>query len=102
MGVVLYTVLVGKWPYVSIHMLQYWNDQHLQEPSEKPKLSAAVLQFPENSVSMAAQALIAKLLEEDDHKRAGYAECVASDWMRAQTNSKWILADSSFVYEITS
>ncbi|KAH7728601.1 CAMK protein kinase [Aphelenchoides avenae] len=85
MGVVLYTILLGRWPY---------------EPTDKSK--PLVLQFPANSPSASARVLIEKLLEEDDHKRASYKDCVDSEWMKVYASAKWILADDSFVYEILS
>ncbi|RCN37846.1 kinase domain protein [Ancylostoma caninum] len=62
LGVVLYTMLVGKWPKVNLLLIFF----------EK-----------------------VGLLDEDI--RAGYHDCVHSEWMALQPD--WIFADQNFVYQ---
>ncbi|XGW21427.1 hypothetical protein V3C99_004412 [Haemonchus contortus] len=80
LGVVLYTMLVGKWPKAN--------------PPNVPKTS---LSFPDFIPSAACRRLIASLLEPDEELRAGYHDCVHSEWMALQPS--WIFADQNFVYQ---
>lgn len=91
-GVVLYTMMVGKWPT-------------FQDNAGMRK----VLDYPDYP-STACRRLIASLLEEvgtslleatgtvqDECLRAGYQECIFSEWMANEPN--WVFAGKSFVYE---
>ncbi|CAB3408305.1 unnamed protein product [Caenorhabditis bovis] len=75
-GVVLYTMVVGKWPY-SIH--------------------SPVSLFPDDLPTVACRRLIMSLLEENELCRAGYDECVNSEWMGAHPH--WVFANHAFFYE---
>ncbi|KAK6730398.1 hypothetical protein RB195_007082 [Necator americanus] len=76
LGVVLYTMLVGKWP------------------KDNPRTT---ISFPDSTPSPACRRLIASLLEPDEEIRAGYHDCVHSEWMALQPD--WIFADQHFVYQ---
>ncbi|KHJ98907.1 hypothetical protein OESDEN_01116 [Oesophagostomum dentatum] len=80
LGVVLYTMLVGKWPKDNI-----------------PNMPRATISFPDSIPSPACRRLIASLLEPDEDIRAGYHDCVNSEWMGLQPD--WIFADQNFVYQ---
>ncbi|WKX88975.1 hypothetical protein Q1695_008543 [Nippostrongylus brasiliensis] len=80
LGVVLYTMLVGKWP-----------------KDNPPNMTRAALTFPDSIPSPPCRRLIAALLEPDEELRAGYHDCVHSEWMAFQPN--WIFADQNFVYQ---
>ncbi|CAD6184408.1 unnamed protein product [Caenorhabditis auriculariae] len=75
-GIVLFTMVVGKWP------------------DQTPSTHVA---FPDDLPSVPCRRLIISLLEEDELLRAGYDECLNSEWMSHQSN--WVFADHSFVYE---
>uniref|UniRef100_A0A8R1HXS6 Protein kinase domain-containing protein n=2 Tax=Caenorhabditis japonica TaxID=281687 RepID=A0A8R1HXS6_CAEJA len=74
-GVVLYTMVVGKWP----------------------KIQTSTELFPEFAPTQACRRLISSLLDEDELNRAGYDECVNSEWMAAQPN--WVFANYAYFYE---
>ncbi|EYC04806.1 hypothetical protein Y032_0086g2002 [Ancylostoma ceylanicum] len=80
LGVVLYTMLVGKWPKDNL-----------------PSVPRATISFPDSTPSPACRRLIASLLEPDEDIRAGYHDCVHSEWMALQPD--WIFADQNFVYQ---
>ncbi|KAL6734250.1 hypothetical protein Aduo_004810 [Ancylostoma duodenale] len=82
LGVVLYTMLVGKWPKDNL-----------------PSVPRATISFPDSTPSPACRRLIASLLEPDEDIRAGYHDCVHSEWMALQPD--WIFADQNFVYQRT-
>ncbi|KAE9413964.1 hypothetical protein Angca_007027, partial [Angiostrongylus cantonensis] len=81
LGIVLYTMLIGKWP-----------KDNLPNSSRTTFVS-----FPDSIPSPPCRRLIASLLEPDEELRAGYHDCVHSEWMALQAS--WIFADQNFVYQ---
>ncbi|CAJ0956688.1 unnamed protein product, partial [Mesorhabditis belari] len=77
-GIVLYTMIVGNWP-------------------KEPKLNVA-LNFPPDSPTHACRRLIARLLDDDENRRAGFEECLYSEWLAPQSN--WMFADANFAYTV--
>ncbi|GMT28199.1 hypothetical protein PFISCL1PPCAC_19496, partial [Pristionchus fissidentatus] len=79
MGVVLYTMITGKWP---------------QEP-----VSSATARFNTPKVpSPACCQLILSLLEEDENERGDYDVVVNSEWLASRP--KWLFASETHVYEV--
>ncbi|CAI2351657.1 unnamed protein product [Caenorhabditis sp. 36 PRJEB53466] len=77
-GVVLYTMVVGKWP------------------SKTPSDTL----FPEFVPSRPCRKLITSLLDEDECSRGGYDECVNSEWMGS--HPAWVFANHAYFYEKVS
>uniref|UniRef100_A0AC34F8V6 Protein kinase domain-containing protein n=1 Tax=Panagrolaimus sp. ES5 TaxID=591445 RepID=A0AC34F8V6_9BILA len=82
-GVVLYTMLCGKWPH---------------EPKAKCMYP---LEYPEKFDPDASK-LINKLMNPDEFERGGYYDIINSEWMKKLTNGKWIFTDDLFIYDIQS
>uniref|UniRef100_A0A0R3S2B5 Protein kinase domain-containing protein n=1 Tax=Elaeophora elaphi TaxID=1147741 RepID=A0A0R3S2B5_9BILA len=77
MGVLLFTMLTGKWPNTS---------------------SNGVI-FPKGIPSRAARALIICLMNKDNRFRGNYDTILNSEWMRCY--KKWVITDQHFIYEVT-
>uniref|UniRef100_A0AC35G8F9 Protein kinase domain-containing protein n=1 Tax=Panagrolaimus sp. PS1159 TaxID=55785 RepID=A0AC35G8F9_9BILA len=82
-GVVLYTMLCGKWPH---------------DPNTK---CVFPLEYPKD-FNPDARELIDKLMHPKENERGGYYDVVNSEWMKKLTNGKWIFTDDLFVYDIQS
>uniref|UniRef100_A0A1I7ULE5 Protein kinase domain-containing protein n=1 Tax=Caenorhabditis tropicalis TaxID=1561998 RepID=A0A1I7ULE5_9PELO len=78
-GVILYTMVVGKWPNMA---------------------TSTVNIFPPDIPSRACRKLITSLLDDDETSRAGYDECVNSEWMGG--NPLWMFANHAYFYEKVS
>ncbi|EFO21400.1 CAMK protein kinase [Loa loa] len=84
MGVLLYTMLTGKWPHDS-----YENDKRVSN----------CMIFSRDIPSRAARTLILCLMNEDYRFRGTYNTILNSEWMK--TYNKWLIADKHFTYEVT-
>ncbi|VDL77472.1 unnamed protein product [Nippostrongylus brasiliensis] len=74
--------------------VHYLHERNIDNP---PNMTRAALTFPDSIPSPSCRRLIAALLEPDEELRAGYHDCVHSEWMAFQPN--WIFADQNFVYQ---
>uniref|UniRef100_A0A915PMD0 Protein kinase domain-containing protein n=1 Tax=Setaria digitata TaxID=48799 RepID=A0A915PMD0_9BILA len=83
MGVLLYTMLTGKWPH---------------DPHEKNKIQSNHLIFSTEIPSSAARALILCLMNEDSRFRGTYSTILNSEWMKF--HNKWLITDQHLVYEV--
>lgn len=76
-GIVLYTMVVGRWPAQPINSAKLFLDEKIP--------------------SVPCRKLITMLLDEIENDRAGYDECINSEWMGQ--HPAWVFANHSFVYE---
>ncbi|CAG9533671.1 unnamed protein product [Cercopithifilaria johnstoni] len=83
MGVLLYTMLIGKWPC---------------DPYEKDKKTSDGMIFSEGILSPAARTLIMCLMNEDYRFRGTYDTILNSEWMKSY--NKWLIAGQNFIYEV--
>lgn len=37
---------------------------------------------------------------DDELSRGCYKKCLESEWLKVQTDNKWVMADNYFVYEM--
>ncbi|VBB27957.1 unnamed protein product [Acanthocheilonema viteae] len=84
MGVLLYTMLTGKWPAVRY--------------DENEKVSNEII-FSRSILSRSARTLILCLMNEDHRFRGNYNTILNSEWMKSY--NKWFIADQHFIYEVT-
>lgn len=78
-GIVLFTMVVGKWPNMAISSMNI---------------------FPDKLPSRSCRKLITSLLDENEFSRAGYDECVNSEWMGG--HPVWMFANHAYFYEEVS
>ncbi|VDK77140.1 unnamed protein product [Litomosoides sigmodontis] len=83
MGVLLYTMLIGEWPY---------------DPGRTGRMLSNGVTFPRNVLSPAARTLILCLMNEDCHFRGTYNTILNSEWMKSY--DKWLIAGRHFIYEV--
>uniref|UniRef100_F1LCJ9 Serine/threonine-protein kinase SIK3 n=1 Tax=Ascaris suum TaxID=6253 RepID=F1LCJ9_ASCSU len=83
MGVLLFTMLTGKWP----------QDRDLNDDHESKRIA-----FTTNMTSAEAQALIQSLTDMEPENRGNYETIVRSEWMRG--NNRWIFTDHNYIYEV--
>ncbi|KAM3727262.1 Testis-specific serine/threonine-protein kinase [Dirofilaria immitis] len=84
MGVLLYTMLTGKWPY---------------DAYEKNKNLSKCIFFSAGIPSDAARDLILRLMNEDYRFRGGYNTILNSEWMK-NFHNEWLIIDQHFTYEV--
>uniref|UniRef100_A0A7E4ZUS8 Protein kinase domain-containing protein n=1 Tax=Panagrellus redivivus TaxID=6233 RepID=A0A7E4ZUS8_PANRE len=80
-GIVLFTMLMGKWPFQMLG-----KSGHIEYPESCP-------------ISITARELCTKLLESSEEARFKYDDVIRNPWMIANTSGKWLMADDLFVYE---
>ncbi|UMM11508.1 hypothetical protein L5515_000759 [Caenorhabditis briggsae] len=78
-GIVLFTMVVGKWPNLAMSSMNI---------------------FPDKLPSRSCRRLITSLLDENESCRAGYDECVNSEWMGG--HPVWMFANHAYFYEEVS
>ncbi|VDN05108.1 unnamed protein product [Thelazia callipaeda] len=83
MGVLLYTMLVGKWP---------------QESHETDEQVSCCATFETAIPSQPARALIIRLMNTDYRFRGNYDTIINSEWMKAQ--KIWVMKHKHLIYEI--
>lgn len=74
-GIVLFTMVTGKWPNMT----------------ENPNI------YPEGYPSRSCRKLVSSLLDGNEMSRAGYDECVNSEWMGV--HPVWMFANHAYFYE---
>ncbi|KHN76339.1 Serine/threonine-protein kinase MARK2 [Toxocara canis] len=83
MGVLLYTMLTGKWP----------QERNVKETREN---KGAI--FSMNTASKEAQELILSLTVVEPEKRGNYETVIGSEWMRP--NGEWLFTTNDFIYQV--
>uniref|UniRef100_A0A0N5C7P7 Protein kinase domain-containing protein n=1 Tax=Strongyloides papillosus TaxID=174720 RepID=A0A0N5C7P7_STREA len=83
-GVVLYVMLTGDFP---------------MNPVDKIKSGLDEVTFFSYLPSKRAVTLLNKLLANNESERAGYKECIESDFMKFH-NGEWQLSDDNYIYKL--